>query len=745
MTTNPNYRPDDFYIQAYQNTGKGSAPSPLILNSTRVQNVICTQAVSPQCGEAQFSIVVGNASQTAQTLSTNPATTNYLGNSVAEFNTFISSMRWAMVKIFTYASNPNTTNETVGDILTYRQELPSTPDSTSLTNPVCVFCGVIWQISVQTGLFSQTIDFNCIDLGGWMNLRPITTALKTSYSFTESTIFYTQVQNQNLPDFNERIAETITPNMSTLGQQTQEIDLLDYTINLKMTPFNGIDPNFTAGTNRRLWTAQDIVQFCFDFFNSWYADRLTGAGITLAFNDMTQNLASSIGTYSSRESIWVILNNIINRKSGLFMYWTYSGSDNLTATLNIGFFSDTTLLGWTGTPTIDYTNANSYPVGQYRGDVVVNYVDNDSCPYIRVSTLAPNLVGTFNLKEQFYEGYPTGVEQPTPAAVELGGINAKFWSRFVLKPDVLFPVYGNGVLSSATPQTWVDVSTCLSLRWTSDSATAAKVEVVPALDDDVSTPYDETLTISHTIPISNIDPAGTSDSKNTPGITFRVNGPSNLEIMDDCTSRYLANTLQFNPPNSSSDFGGIDRFENVADRTSIWMTLQVEGTSPLSVIVLKENVTHNDAGIMEVVIPYKPTLCLNNTVLAVDEGGNPTVSIPSTGGDAVLVSADGTTLQKIYNDQTRYGQFFAKEKIKLSFSIGFIDTRQILGKILSTIDVPTVWNPAGAGDATSGIGMERWNTMASGTLCTMTKFNLSQNMVTYQTDFFNFIPGKRGE
>jgi len=752
MPTN-SYRPSDPVARFYLSSTKGKASTPLDMKAPMCNVELVSWDTGPQNGSASITLYLGNGinqdGQSLTNIASGPTLENNYSQSATDINDLIAQMRTGWVKIYCPSASAPQSKTQTGDVQTVRQNLPDSSTDNPPADQVMIFAGPIWSVQPFYGNYHTVLHISAVDMGGWLSRQ------KFDY-FPMKTIvpgddpLYNIIPNSCLPDFNERLNAQMSPNKDGSIDYTSNlsIELPDFTVDLKMQAFEGYDLATAEGSQYRVyWHDLDVVQTVFKYIGSAQATLLQNLGITFSFTDQTGNLGVGVNTYSARNNLWQLLNKVCDRQKGLVLSLTYGGTpDATTVTLVCSLQSDTALNGYSPATTWNFTYGTSQAPAFYAEPPQIEFIDNDSGGYVRVVTDPVNLIYTFNLFDQFYEGWDT-TQTPDETTIQNGGIYANWYSRFVIWTSKLYKMIGSGVKpdSEFAAESWTSSSTPLGVKFktttTTDShgtqTSTTTLDHLNSIQTAEYCPYDETVKITENIPLANLNPNTPQGSVNSPIIFFYSNGPDNAEAVQDLNVRFQNGTMTLNPPSDD-----VMRYSDRSALVNLYTTLQVEGLPPLYVVTSKNGTYYNaDSSYTEILYQFKPTVVLNNTISGIDENGIPQMITNNTADIGWLRGTDGMTVQNLYNDMLRVGTFYARQKNKCTFSITYIDPTNHLGSWLASIDVPAI---VGSGGAIQGIGDESFTTLAANSVITKTVFNFRNQTTTYYSDWSNFqVGGKR--
>lgn len=732
MTTCPIYRPNTAFCKFYPNVAKGTDPVEYTLGLPRCIVTRVHNAVSPNNGTATIRIILGNAITDETRI---PVYSNFTGSS-STINEFRESLRGSFVKIYTYVSDGTSTQTITTDQGIFLQPIPidtpiTDPDAGAPDETKLIMVGKIFSVDWDSGNQSTELILSVIDFGGVMSANKFE-VLPTSWS--DSVV--NQIPQECLPDFNMLISNNMLPNQN-ISNVDWTYNLPDYTNAMNTAAFNGEDPQNDASLGARtLWTNLDIADLLFAYCNQWFNVLLTGINCQLVFNDMTGNLDNCFETHSSRGNLWDIMNSICSRKKSLILWWTYDDSGDVTqCILNCGFMSDTAYNGFLPLTLLNYTAANSFPIG-FTDKPVIKCMSNDDFAYIRVKTLPPSLVYTYQLDAQFYEGYSTTFT-PDDAQILQGGVNSIYFSRFVFDLLEFNKISTTGILSSGfATESWTAANCTAGITFETTQIDPASpitpvLKVIDYTANSALAPYAQTIKIAPNIPISSTN-AGDTSNIHSPILIFKSYGPDSADNIEKINVRVsmkeLMNTISFNP-----DADNFDIFRTSTDRQSYYITCCLEETPPLWIQFTKD-VNNQEASILSITHNIRPTIIMNNTITGIDQFGKP-IMVTNSSTEICTLLANGTelTTQKLYDDMNRIAQFFLKPKNKTSFSISFIDPRDLLGNYMQTLDVPA--------PTTSNPPVSSYQTIDINTVVTDVIWDFERQTTSYITDFKTYTTG----
>lgn len=727
MTTNPVQRNTAAVVTFYQNNGPGVSPTPIALTSPRCLVDEITQAVSPDFGNAKLTLYFGTAL-------TNVSTSNIRYPIIENYSPdILDSLRSAWIVIQVPISDGNNTNTINSGNTEFIQPIPDTPvtniDASAPNEYVVVFAGMITNIAQRYGNNYQSAQIEATDFGGFLNIRQWL-ALPKIIASDESGQSNAFVQFTNLPDFNQHILNASQPNKMTGAKVNIPYILPDYNITVNCTAFNGADPQSNEGNNRDYWSNLDIGTLVIDYVNSWYADLLSGIGITLAINDTTGNCDNIHDTFTARNSFWGVLCDAFNRKRSLFTWWSYDGTPgDLVITLNIGFESNTTVSGFNGLSTFDYTADVDAPINYYSNPPDIQSSSADDFNTVLVCTQPCNIVYTFCLGD-FLQGWSDVI--PTNDGTGAGIAQPEF-NRFILDCDSLNLISSSGIVladgQSWAGESWVVGNTPIGVFLNTDTVT---LEMIESNDYNSFVPFDRTIQIASKIPFCLEDGAGVQNTESPALFFYNDSGTGSIysfysndkdidDLPDSLHPHMHLNTINFNLQDDVTFFS-----DHSTD--NYYITLMVEDTPPLFYMAQK-SILNNEASVLTVIHEIKPTIALNNSIIGIDENQKPIlVDVSSTGVGIVINNDGGLTLQQINDDLVRIANFWLKVKNKCQYSIVFIDPDMSnLGGWLTNIDVPVI------GSTLTGIGS--FQTIEVNSVLTKIVWNFREQTTTYYTDF----------
>lgn len=742
MTLNPVNRSAQAVASFWLNNGPGNAPTLKSLSGPRCRVMKVSQFTSPNYGKASIVIDIGTGFQdvTSETNMRQPTLDNYQPS-------YLSQMRgcWVAIAIPTSVGNNTDTITTGSD--TFVQPIPNTPvdniDDSAPTTYTTVFVGVVWNIQTRYGNFNQRIEIECVDIGGWMAMNSwigLPTVVLTS-PYNAALVGY-----NNLPDFNQKENNLSQPNKDITNPTGYSVDYQNgvYLHTIDTLGFNGYDPDTSLGASRAFWSNLDIGNTVFSYLNSYYETMWQGLGLTISLNDTTGNCNNIFDTISARGTFWEILKEAFNNKRSLELYWTYEGSpgNNLTATLNIGFVSESSIAGFTPIDQFNYTADDDYPVDYYATLPEIEQISSGEFYKVHVTTKPCSLIYTWPVADMV-DGWSQ--TPPDVATIRAGGVNQKFYNRYVLQSHYLPQISQSGISVSPgwTAETWTPSNTPVGVQLNIDGSGNATLGTISISSDNEFVPYPKTVQISGKLPISWSNGNLVTNTE-VPPLFFYVDTttlPAYLNNLEDPDNNedniappgmmptYTHDSLNFNA-------NAVDFFAAYNGGTAgYFVTMEVLETPGLYYEAVNPNVQTNCGNTLNITHNITPCVLMSNTIVGIS-GSNGAAILATTASDGVATVINafgGSDLQTIANDLRRIAEFWIKPKNKCTFSISFIDPNlDNLGSWMTEMDVPALMSTID--------GQATFETLEVNSVLTGIEWNFENQTTTYYTDFKQ-VPG----